>query len=249
MVAIASSADASQGSPVPVQMPNHTQPRSMPAVQIVNEPEIVVDYEVSKIGPSGLGKIEVWITRDTGATWTRFAEDPDANQATTGGQYKRTLTLPGQGVYGISLVVKSKAGIGKPAPRAGDIPEMLVEVDTTPPEAQLLELVPDPQRRDTVILSWVATDRNLAPNPVTLEWAANATGPWQIIAANLPNTLQNSGRFPWLLPKSLPSHVYLKLTVRDTAGNEAVAVTREPQLVDLSEPEGRLVRVMPANKR
>jgi hypothetical protein len=249
MVAIASSADGSQGSPVPVQMPNQASPRSMPAVQVVNEPEIVVEYELSKVGPSGLSKIEVWITRDRGANWERFAEDRDANQATAGGRYQRTLPLPGEGVYGISLVVKSKAGIGKPAPRAGDIPEMLVEVDTTPPEAKLLELMPDPQRRDTVILSWVATDRNLAPNPVTLDWAEKAAGPWQTIAANLPNSQQNSGRYPWLLPKTLPSHVYLKLTVRDTAGNEAVAVTREPQLVDLSEPEGRLVRVMPANKR
>jgi hypothetical protein len=245
MAAIASTTDNTQGSPVPMQMPNQASPRGMPQLQIVNDPEIVLEYEVSKIGPSGLGKIEVWLTRDNGANWVRFAEDPDASQATTGEQYKRTLLLPGEGVYGISLVVKSKAGIGKQGPRPGDVPEMLVEVDKTPPEAQLYQLVPDPQRRDTVILSWVAKDRNLAANPITLEWAERPMGPWQVIGAELPN----AGRFPWTLPKSLPSHVYLRLLVRDKAGNEAVAVTPVPELVDLTEPEGKLLRVMPAGKK
>src|SRR5262249_3490496 len=147
-----------------------------------------------------------------------------------GGKYQRTLMLPGEGVYGISLVVRSKAGMGRPAPRPGDAPEMLVEVDTTPPEAQLLPLQPDTQRRDTVQLSWIAKDRNLHERPVTLEWAERPVGPWQLIAAKLPIT----GRFAWQLPPSLPSHVYLRLSVQDSAGNVAVALTRDPQLVDLS---------------
>ncbi|HYV37342.1 MAG TPA: hypothetical protein VE988_16660 [Gemmataceae bacterium] len=245
MPVIASSNDFSQGSPVPIAGQNAAIQRGMPELQILNEPEIVLEYEVSKVGPSGLAKIEVWITRDGGTNWSRFAEDPDANQATSGGKYKRTLMLPGEGVYGISLLVKSKAGMGRAVPRAGDVPEMLVEVDTTPPEAMLMPLIPDPQRQGTVLLSWNAKDRNLAALPISLEWADRPQGPWQTIAANLPN----SGRHPWVLPSSLPSHVYLRLTARDNAGNVAVAVTRDPQLVDLSEPEGRLLRVMPANKR
>jgi hypothetical protein len=242
--AIASSNDNSQGSPVLAPQQSPGSPRGMPALQVVNDPEIVLEYEVSKVGPSGLAKIEVWITRDGGANWQRFAEDPDASEATSGGQYKRTLILPGEGVYGISMVVKSKAGIGKAAPRAGDLPEMLVEVDTTPPEAKLFPIIPDPQHRDTVILSWSATDRNLGA--IGLAWAERPNGPWQVIAANLP---PNSGRFAWRLPESMPPNIYLKLIARDTAGNEAVALTREAQLVDLCEPEGRLLRVMPASKK
>jgi hypothetical protein len=217
----------------------------MPELQLVNEPEVVLEYQVSNVGPSGVGKVEVWITKDGGTNWMRFAEDPEASQATNGGQYQRTLPLPGEGVYGISLVVKSKAGMGRPGPRPGDVPEMLLEVDTTPPDAQLHPLLPDPQQRDTILLSWTAKDKNLATTPITLEWAERPAGPWQPIAANV----QNTGRHPWRLPHNLPSHVYLKLTVRDGVGNTAVAVTREAQLVDLSEPEGRLLRVTPASKK
>jgi hypothetical protein len=45
------------------------------------------------------------------------------------------------------------------------------------------------------------------------------------------------------LPDRLPVEVYLRLRARDLAGNESVAVTAEPQLVDLSEPEGKLLNV------
>jgi hypothetical protein len=242
---VASSKDNSQGSPVPPPTAPAAGQHQAPALQVVNERELLLEYEVSKVGPSGIGSVEVWMTRDGGAKWAQFAVDPDAPQATSGGKYQRTLELPGDGVYGISLVVKSKAGLGKAAPRPGDAPEMLIEVDTVPPEAQLLSPVPDPTKRDTLILSWIAKDRNLGPTPIVLEWAAQAQGPWQTIHAGLANT----GRFAWQLPATLPSHVYLKLTVRDTAGNVAVAVTREPQLVDLSEPEGHLIRVAPVSRK
>jgi hypothetical protein len=106
--------------------------------------------------------------------------------------------------------------------------------------------VPDQKNRNTLILSWTAKDRNLGPTPIKLEWAETATGPWQLIAANLQN---NPGRFPWALPTSMPSHVYLKMTISDAAGNVGVAVTDRPQLVDVSEPEGRLIRVTPLNKK
>ncbi len=41
----------------------------------------------------------------------------------------------------------------------------------------------------------------------------------------------------------------MRLRVRDLAGNESIAVTDEPQLVDLSEPEGRLINVTVVPRR
>jgi len=89
------------------------------------------------------------------------------------------------------------------------------------------------------MLSWTAADKNLGTNPVTLEWAERREGPWAPIA----NNIANSGKHSWQLPDRLPVEVYMRLRVKDLAGNEGVAVTPDPQLVDLSEPEGRLVNV------
>src|SRR5262249_33689300 len=97
----------------------------------------------------------------------------------------------------------------------------------------------NPQQRSSLLLSWKAWDRNLAQYPITLEWAARKDGRWETIASNLPNT----GKYNWTPPPGLPPYVFLRLRVRDQAGNEAVAETSEPQPADLSEPEGRLLGV------
>jgi hypothetical protein len=94
----------------------------------------------------------------------------------------------------------------------------------------------DPSRRDTLILSWQATDKNLTTTPITLEWSAQP-GPdaqWNVIGAP---ELENTGHYEWQPTPDVPPNVFLRMTVRDTAGNKSVAQTATPELIDLSVPE------------
>jgi hypothetical protein len=135
---------------------------------------------------------------------------------------------------GYYVVVKSKAGLGKSPPVKSDIPHIRVEVDTTFPEAVLYSPQPEVGQRDTLVLTWKATDRNLSLNPVILEWSEKREGPWSPIGAGeLPNT----GKYSWAMNPNMPASVYLKLMVKDSAGNVAVAQTQEPLLIDLNIPE------------
>jgi hypothetical protein len=146
-----------------------------------------------------------------------------------------TLQLEKEGiVYGFCLIVKSRARMGKPPPHSGDAPHVRVELDTTPPVAELYAPDPDQSHPTALTLRWAAEDRHLASNPITIEWALRREGPWQVIGnPQLPNT----GRYTWDVPKDMPPSVFLKLTVRDAAGNKAEAVTNEAVLVDLTMPE------------
>ena len=237
------------GNDQPVYSPGPTQPArgEMPRLQIVNSSKVTLQYEVNKFGPSGVGSVELYVTRDDGQKWERYGEGQnldipvpaDSHGPSNSVQRSLTVTLPGEGIYGFYLVVKSGAGLGKPAPKDGvSLPQMRIEVDETAPQANLYAPVPDPQQKDCLILTWTATDRNLAEKPITLQWAERAGGPWETIgAAELPNT----GKFTWKLTSQVPPRVYLRLVVRDTAGNIAEAVTPQPILVDLSEPEVRFI--------
>jgi hypothetical protein len=200
-----------------------------PHVQITKSTRVELEYECTKFGPSGIGRVELYYTQDDGKTWTFLTDDPDL-------QSPVSAELPGEGIYGFYLVVESKAHLKKRPPQPGDQPQMRVEVDTTPPKAELFMPEPDPRRRDGLILTWTASDRNLAPNPITLQWARQPSGPWELIVADHPN----GGRYAWQLPKDIPVQVYLKLIVKDTAGNVSEATTQEPITVDLVEPEGVL---------
>ena len=148
-------------------------------------------------------------------------------------------------MYGFILIVKSRAGLGKPAPRPGDVPEIRVEVDTTPPDAKLYAPTPDPVSADALLLRWTATDKNLPLNPITLEWSEKRDGPWMPIISDHPNT----GQHKWQVPPGLPVQVFMRLRVKDLASNESTAVTQEPQLVDLSVPEAELTGVSTTSRR
>lgn len=200
-----------------------------PPVIFSKDKLISIAYQVDKVGPSGIGKVDLWITQDDGRTWRWHAGDSNAAQA-------MTVELPGEGVYGFRIVVQSKAGLGKRGPVSGDPPEMRVELDMTPPVAQLYAPEPDPHQRSALTITWNATDKNLTSSPIALQWAERREGDWHEIASNQPNT----GRYTWFLPSNLPFRVYMRLIVRDLAGNVSTAETAEPVLVDLSEPEGRI---------
>jgi hypothetical protein len=150
-----------------------------------------------------------------------------------------------QSICPFRIVVESKAGLGKRGPVSGDPPEMRVEVDLTPPVAQLYAPEPDPHQRNALNITWNATDKNLAASPISLWWAERKDGEWHEIVLNQPN----AGRYLWLLPPNLPFRVYMRLAVRDLAGAVSIAETSEPVLVDLSEPEARITGLATTARR
>ena len=78
----------------------------------------------------------------------------------------------------------------------------------------------------------------MADKPITLEWSAPG-GQWQKIAEDLENT----GRYSWEVPRDAPPRVFVKLTVKDTAGNVGAYQTANPVLIDLSVPEVKSIRL------
>jgi hypothetical protein len=245
-------ATSSERTPVASEARPESPRGGLPPVRIVNKREVKLEFEVAKVGPSGLGGADAYVTVNDGATWARWGMElpvtlpsPLDLHGSSPVRGSVTLTLPREGIaYGFIVAVKSKAGLARPAPKPGEPPQIRIELDATAPKAQLFGPMPDPNQRDALLLSWTAIDRNLPSNPVTLEWAERKEGPWNVIGEQLAN----SGQHSWRLPENVPSRVYLKLTVRDTAGNLAVAQTDKPVLIDLSVPETNIIGVAPLSK-
>jgi hypothetical protein len=247
--AVASSAASDILGPSPGgPQPTPRRLGALPPLRIVPKKQVKLDFQVGKFGPSGLGSVDVYVTTDEGANWEKTAADPSVSLPAPAEPKGKgpvrgsvTVTLPKDGIiYGFYLVVKSRAGLGKRPPQPGDTPQVRIEVDTVFPHAELYRPVPAPENHEALLLTWKAEDRNLDVNPITLEWSPNHEGPWECIgAARMPN----SGRFVWKVPESIPFKVYLKLTARDTAGNVSFAVTPEPVLIDLTEPDVMSVNI------
>jgi hypothetical protein len=224
--------------------PQPPSPRGpLPQVRVVKNPQVLIEYKVRNSGASGVKSVELYLTQDNGLTWQLYGgvqnvEGPGPADPKDGSPLTRSLKvlLPSQeGLYGLYVVVRSGAGLAKPPPAPGTLPQIRIELDQTPPEAMLIQPEPDPASPlKRAILRWKVSDRNLASQPVTLQWAEHKEGPWEPIGEpNMPNT----EKYSWELPPNLPAQVYLRLTVRDVAGNVSVAETEKPISLDLNIPD------------
>lgn len=222
--------------------------------QVINYPRFDIGFDLEQRGPSGISRVDLWVTRDDGRTWRKWSQHDGQ-----GGVVRVVLDVREnlqqlEGSYGFRLVPVSGAGLSEREPVAGDAPELKVILDVTPPHIDLYPPEPDPQAPDTLILKWKATDRNFGENPITLEWSESPQGPWkpvvaaasepvvQTSAAASPTALRlpNTGHYAWRIPAGVPARVYLKASARDAAGNVKEIVTRQPVLVDLTKPRARI---------
>jgi hypothetical protein len=208
--------------------------------KLVNSKRINLNFDLKEVGPSGISAIELWYTMD-GRSWnkypTRFGEEP--------GQKSITFDVADEGVYGISLVAKSGVGLGDRPPQVGDRPQVWIEVDTTRPQVQLHNvLVGNGADKGKLTLSWSARDKNLAPQPITLSYGEQPSGPWKPFAEKLKNT----GQYLWNMPADIPYQFYIKVEAADRAGNIGEAITENLVKVDLSTPKVLIRTVEPAGK-
>jgi len=210
-------------SPTFPNMPPGERPR------MVNSRLFELEYDVDSVGPSGIGKVELWGTRDGGKTWRRFAHDNNRSPL--------LVNVEEEGIYGFRIIVSNGAGVGGKPPAAGDLPDLWVGVDLTKPTARLVSAQQGVDAEaGALIISWQADDKMLAARPVSLSFRQSRSEPWLPIA----NGLENTGRYAWPINNRTPSQFYLRLEVRDEAGNVGVHEMPEPVTVDQSSPTIRV---------
>ncbi len=206
-------------------------------IRYINTTDLSLAYTLEDVGPSGVSVVELWFTRD-GRTWQRHGEDPDKTSPFQ-------VRFNSEGLYGLTLVVKSGVGLGDRPPQQGDPPQLWVEVDLTRPVVELKSVEagrgPD---AGTVTITWRAEDKNLAPAPISLYYAENLEGPWMIMTGGLENT----GRYVWRVPPGAPYRFHVRVEAVDKGGNVSHADSSKPVIVDLSVPRGRILGVDGASR-
>lgn len=219
------------GSPLDFSLlPAAVRPR------MVNSASFELEYEIESVGPSGVGRVELWGTRDGGRTWSDYAVDTDHTSP-------MSVTVGGEGIYGFRILVQSGSGFGGRPPAEGDLPDIWIGVDLTRPTCRITgtEVSPDASE---LLVRWEATDDVLDPRGVTLLFSESRNGPWTPIASGLENT----GSYAWRLDGRVPERIVLRLEVRDEAGNAGVFDTADTVALDRHRPAGRIRGVRPISQ-
>jgi hypothetical protein len=203
---------------------------------MVNSRKFALEYEVESVGPAGIAKVEIWGTRDGGRTWDSY----DVSEPNGEGPVR--VSVEGEGLYGFRITVQDRNGFGGRPPRSGDVPELWVGVDLTKPIAKLTGIdLGAGEHSGELVIRWDASDALLAARPVTLSFSERPDGPWSTIAAGLENT----GVFNWRFDNRVPDRIYLRLEVRDEAGNVGEFQTPDSISITPNRPQGRLRSVRP----
>ena len=181
--------------------------------QVINYPQFNLGFDLEQHGPSGISRVDLWVTRDEGRNWSKWSQhDGKGGAVRVALNVRENTQLEGQ--YGFRLVPVSGAGLSEREPVAGDAPDMRVVLDITAPTIDLFAPASDPNTPDTLVIQWKATDKNFGDDPITLEWSDAPTGPWKpvasagtdpVIQATAINTpvarrLANTGQYAWRIP-------------------------------------------------
>ncbi len=224
-----------QAPPYEPQPQPQPQPRRLSSRQrVVATRHFQIGYKLDDIGPSGVGGVELFITEDNGRKWWKYGDDPDQKSPFD-------VEVPRDGVYGFAIRVRSGAGLSNDPPVPGESPAIVIAVDQTAP---LVEMLPIQQGQGNAInrllIRWKVVEEHPAEKPVSLYYAANPNGPWEPISGWKDDL---NGSFEWTVGAGVPSEFYVRVMVRDVAGNVGKAETQLPIVVDLQRPTARIVDV------
>jgi hypothetical protein len=223
--------------PAPSSLPHAASLPPGVEPKAVGSRTFALEYELADVGRWGVSRVELWGTQNGGKSWRRYAQDDDLRSPLT-------VTVDGEGLFGFCIVAESAGGMPASPPQAGQAPELWVEVDLRRPFAELTEIERGTgNESDQLTLRWRAEDENLLPRPVALFYSSRPAGPWSAIAAELVNT----GEYAWRVERHVPDRCYLRLEVRDTAGNRAAYQTLEPIAINNLPSDARPQLVGPTD--
>jgi hypothetical protein len=192
-----------------------------PICRMVNTKRITLNFELKDAGGAGVTGVDLYATRDL-KSWKKM----DAVRPTPNSY---VIDVKDEGWYGFMMSARTSAVAPAP-PKAGDVPQVMVTVDTTKPvvlitgvELSLTSRIP------ALVIRWNAQDRNFNKRPITISYAESPDGPWMPLASGLENT----GRHEIPLSQAIPHRMLLRVEAIDGANNIGSAQTREPIRLEL----------------
>jgi hypothetical protein len=224
-------------SAIPPVMQSQPAAAPLPA-RLVNMRSFELQYEVDA-GNSGVAAVELWGTRDGGRTWALFGNDSD-------NESPLQVHVDREGAYGFRIVAQTATGLRGHRPQAGEPPDVAVTVDLTRPAAKLLAagVIPGQSPEGAITIRWQAADPHLGPRPISISYAGDPFGEWTPIVANMENT----GLFNWRPDDQAPDHCFIRIDVRDGAGNVTSQFTRSPVALVFRQPAARVRSVRPVEQ-
>lgn len=206
----------------------------------VNRREMTIRSKLTHITRSGVNKVHLYVKDLTGGEWKFDKTQPcDIKYEASDTTVEIPFIAPKDGRYGFIVIPESGVGRREPEPRSTVPPQHLVEVDTVKPNVKIrtVTVTPGGTIGPRVEIEWDADDRNLMPDPIVLEYAADKNAlTWTTIAEKIPN----SRRYVWEVSDKSMFKLYIRARATDKATNVGEHVYDQPVIIDLDKPSATI---------
>jgi hypothetical protein len=197
-----------------------------------------LDYELEAIGAQGADSIELYGTTDAGNTWQLWGSDPDRMSPFD-------IETQDIGAFGFRICVVGRNGLASPRPQSGELPDIVVVVDTERPQVKITGArYGEGTRTGSLVISYQCDDLNLPARPITLAFSDSIEGPWTTIVGGL----KNEGQYIWAADPNLPRQLYLRIDAIDEAGNRGVYLLDQPIDTQGLAPRAKIRGFQPLSK-
>jgi len=195
------------------------------AAKHISSRRIDIAYPMPKDNLSGISKIEVWITWDSGRTWRLYGTDPDL----TSPAY---LELNRDGPLGVTLLPYDSANppnANMDLVASGARPMFNYVLDSQAPVVRLV--LPKGgtvyETGDIMDVLWIAEDANIADDGIQIEYALDDSAIWRLG----PRPRAGKSELSWEIPASLEGRLRLRITAVDRAGHRTQDELTKPVLI------------------
>ncbi|OWK43904.1 hypothetical protein [Fimbriiglobus ruber] len=215
-----------------------------PEISFVNTRELTVESKLTHVTRSGVKQAALWVQDDKKRTWTL-----DKTQAVNiqPGDRDPAIKIPysatADGLYGFIVVPVNGAGGKRPDPQTNEPAQFLIEVDTVKPFVKIdsVRVSPGGVTGPRVEIQWQATDKNLLPAPIVLEYSPDKmSGEWKTIT---PEPIAHTGRYVWEVEDKNLWKFYVRIRATDKASNSGVHVYEKEVIIDLETPNAIIEKV------
>jgi hypothetical protein len=220
--------------------------RTQPSIDYVNSRNLTISSRLTKVTRSGVRAAHLWVN-DGKSGWT-FARSVDAltiTPATPDPEIKLPHTVTRDGLYGFIVIPENGAGRREPDPLPTDPAQFLIEVDTEKPFVKIkdVRVSAGGARGPRVEIEWEATDKNLWPEPIALEYALDRSfADARSIHPDRPR-IENTGRYVWEVEDRNVWKFFVRAKALDKASLQSDHVYEKEVTIDLETPKARIERV------
>ena len=218
-------------------------PNAQTQIVYVNRRDLTVRSKLTHVTRSGVSKVHLYVKDLSGGPGGDWKFDSTKTVDIRFDSSDTTVEMPyiaqKDGRYGFIVIPESGVGRREPEPRSSAPAQHLVEVDTVKPNVKIRTVTVSPGGTigPRVEIEWDADDRNLMPDPIVLEYAAdkNATT-WLSIAEKIPN----SRRYVWEVSDKTMFKLYIRARATDKATNVGENIYDQPVIIDLDKPSATI---------